>query len=245
MSDSPERGIGSMLRRAAHLRRLARAMQYPSPGHVREVTALLEAEPRDAAFAGVLAAWRDADEDAVVAGYVRLFHGTVQCPPNETAWSRTKGLTGGAAELADIQGFYHAFGFEATGAGELPDHIGTELEFHAALLIKLGYARMQDWVVEAEITASALRSFLTAHVGRWVSAFAARLRELDAPSPYRETGDAIEAAIAAECDAFDVRVAAAALVPYSAEPDAIACGHFAAAHGTAARHGALPVLNDP
>jgi putative dimethyl sulfoxide reductase chaperone len=219
-----EAEVVALLRRAARLQRLARALSYPAPGHAQEVVALLESGDEDEILQPVLAAWRAADEAAARAEYVRLFLGTVPCPPNETAWGASKGLTGGAADLADIQGFYHAFGFEPAGeAREMPDHVAVELEFLAALLVKLAYARIQDWVEPAAITRDAAHAFLEDHLGRWVNPFANQLRKLDATTPYRETAVALEAAVAAECDAMGARPVRTTALPVLADPGPFQC----------------------
>jgi len=225
-SKATEDEILHLLRRAARLQRMARAFAYPGPGHVREVVEALATGGDDPLLGPVLAAWRAADEEAVRAEYVRLFLGTVPCPPNETAWTPSKGLTGGAAELADLQGFYHAFGFEPAGSSrEMPDHVSVELEFLGVLLVKLAYARIQEWEDPAEVTGEALHAFLEAHTGRWVSAFVSRLRDLGVASPYLETAQALEAAVEAECQAVGARPVRATGLPVLSDPVPFQCPH--------------------
>jgi putative dimethyl sulfoxide reductase chaperone len=219
-----EAEIVALLRRAARFQRLGRALAYPGPGHAQDVVELIGSGDEDDLLKPVLAAWRAADEAATRAEYVRLFLGTVPCPPNETAWGASKGLTGGAADLADIQGFYHAFGFEPAGeAREMPDHVAVELEFLAALLVKLAYAQIQDWSEPGEVTRDAHHAFLEDHLGRWVGPFVSRLHGLDVASPYRETAAALEAAVAAECDAVGARPTPATALPVLAEPGPFQC----------------------
>jgi TorA maturation chaperone TorD len=221
-----EEEILRLLQRAARLQRMARAFAYPGPGHVREVVEALATGGEDPLLGPVLAAWRAADEGAVRAEYVRLFLGTVPCPPNETAWTPSKGLTGGAADLADLQGFYHAFGFEPAGSSrEMPDHVSVELEFLGALLVKLAYARIQEWEEPAEVTGEALHAFLEAHAGRWVPAFVSRLRELAVASPYIETAQALEEVVEAECQSVGARPVRAMGLPVLSDPLPFQCPH--------------------
>jgi DMSO reductase family type II enzyme chaperone len=76
-------------------------------------------------------------------------------------------------ELADISGFYKAFGFNVGGqVRERPDHLATELEFMHLLALKEWQAPNQDL---AEICIDAQRKFLEDHLGRWLEAFAIRI----------------------------------------------------------------------
>ncbi len=94
------------------------------------------------------------------------------CASNETIFvRRDKG-----AVLADIAGFYHAFGFEITEEfREKHDHLLAELQFTAMLLVLLARALEDGRAEPAEVTRAALRSFLEDHLGVWLGAFAERL----------------------------------------------------------------------
>ena len=179
--------VVDLLRRAASLQRLARCFAYPAPGHHATVLELLGHASDDGPLATLVAAWHGADEDAMRVAYSNLFLASTPCPPNETAWGDARRLTGAAAELADIQGFYRAFGFDLADDGrDMPDHLCAELEFVSALLVKTAYARMQGWHEADEVAANGARSFLESHLGRWIGAFVERLRALGAAPPYRE-----------------------------------------------------------
>lgn len=75
-------------------------------------------------------------------------------------------------ELADISGFYRAFGFN-TGAAvrERPDHLATELEFMYLLALKEAYADSNSMPEQAEICVDAQRKFLQDHLARWIGSF--------------------------------------------------------------------------
>lgn len=111
----------------------------------------------------------------------RLFEGAVICPINETAYiRRDKGLI-----VSDICGFYRAFGLEPDAtSGEKADHLVSELEFIALLLIMLAHAPDDD---ARRVTRDALRSFLEEHLGEWLRYFTGRLEECSALAMY---GDA-------------------------------------------------------
>lgn len=87
-------------------------------------------------------------------------------------------------ELADISGFYHAFGFKPGGQiRERPDFIATELEFMSALCLKEALANQQDQPNLREITLLAQKSFLQDHLGRWIEWFTSSLNRL-APTKF-------------------------------------------------------------
>lgn len=76
-------------------------------------------------------------------------------------------------EMADIAGFYRAFGFNLGGmVRERPDHVAVELEFMHVLALKEAYAFETDIPEHAEICIDAQSKFLQDHLGRWVSLFA-------------------------------------------------------------------------
>lgn len=71
-------------------------------------------------------------------------------------------------EMADIAGFYRAFGFDF--AGERPDHICLELEFMRILCLKEAMALSANDREKVELTVNAEKEFLLSHLGRWSEA---------------------------------------------------------------------------
>ncbi len=110
--------------------------------------------------------------------------GSWDLPTLQTEYSRALGVTGSlcyeteyglphefrqSQELADLAGFYRAFGFGLGGpVRERPDHVAVELEFMYALSLKEAYAASQGLMEAAEICADAERKFLRDHLGRWL-----------------------------------------------------------------------------
>lgn len=79
-------------------------------------------------------------------------------------------------ELADLAGFYQAFGFRMGGrVRERPDHIAVELEFMYLLCLKEAYAVEHGTIEQVEIARNAQAAFLKDHLGTWIEAFAASL----------------------------------------------------------------------
>lgn len=97
-----------------------------------------------------------------------------ECPPYETEYCSSAEAFFRAQQLADIAGFYQAFGLQTAPASpERPDHLALELEFMAFLLRK---ERLADTAEQARVCADAQRSFLRDHLAWWVPSFAAGLR---------------------------------------------------------------------
>ena len=79
-------------------------------------------------------------------------------------------------ELADITGFYTAFGLRiAEGSSERPDHIAVECEFMHLLLYKEVLAIEQGADDGARTCREAALRFLADHPGRWSPAFFRKL----------------------------------------------------------------------
>jgi DMSO reductase family type II enzyme chaperone len=106
----------------------------------------------------------------------------------QAAYLHTFGLTGSlcyeteyglphefrqSQEMADLCGFYRAFGLNLGGAvRERPDHLATELEFLYVLALKEAYAAQHDVLEHVEVCEAAQRKFLDDHLGRWIEPFA-------------------------------------------------------------------------
>jgi nitrate reductase assembly molybdenum cofactor insertion protein NarJ len=134
-------------------------------------------------------------------------------------------------ELADIAGFYRAFGLQ-TGAAvrERPDHLATELEFMYLLMLKEAYAATNSMPEQAEICIDAQRKFLQDHLARWIGPFCRSLeRSIDErlgkdslQSPYVTLARLAEAFISAEAARLGVIPAiqpAAEVKPTPYNPD--------------------------
>lgn len=109
-------------------------------------------------------------------------------PQLQTAYRHAFGLTGSlcyeteyglphefrqSQEMADLSGFYRAFGFTLGGPiRERPDHLAVELEFMHILALKEAYAANQGAVEQVEVCVEAQRKFLQEHLGRWIDLFA-------------------------------------------------------------------------
>jgi TorA maturation chaperone TorD len=200
-----------MLARAALLRLVALAFAYPAPGHgaavrrefaklgrVKGMADLPAALRR--AFKRAQLAWQGAAVEDLGPSYLRLFAPNGAASLHESAYGDGRRIAGRAAELADISGFYLAFGFApSAGDPDLPDHLCSELEFLSALLVKEAYARNQGWTISGWRAREAEKSFLEQHIGRWMRALRANLADAPMASPFGELAELAVAAVEAEC----------------------------------------------
>jgi putative dimethyl sulfoxide reductase chaperone len=178
--------VQGLLGRAAVYELLSLAFSYPDADWRDQVLASIEdisghdtAEAMNlheglAALAEALAVESD---DAIAVEHIRLFAGEVVCSPHETEYTRDAFAK--ARRLADIAGFYHAFGLKvAADKPGLPDFVATELEFMGFLAKKQAFAAVQGWDENEEICADAQRAFLESHLACWLPAFCAALSEV-------------------------------------------------------------------
>jgi len=197
-----------LLTRAAAFRWLARAFSYPAPGHVEQLKRMyrnLAAPARrqlPRAARPMRAALREVETTApedLAARYLRFFSGRAAVSLHETAYGDGRRAGGQSVELADLNGFYAAFGLALSPhEPDLPDHLCTELEFYSLLLIKEAYARTRRWRPKERIARDAASTFLEQHLGRWLGALRSSLEENQA-APYLALADAAVALAEAEC----------------------------------------------
>jgi TorA maturation chaperone TorD len=187
---SADAAVAEALGRAAVYTTLATAFDYPTPERVERLRMLTSAaegaagidrEAR-AALCRLAEAASHADVAALAAEHATLFDGPVRCSPYEGAWGPQQ-LSGKAAQLADVAGFYAAFGLApTTWNAQLEDHVAVECEFAALLAVKEAYALASGQGDARDVTRDAEAAFLRDHLGGWGPAFAAEVaRQADSP----------------------------------------------------------------
>jgi len=207
---SHERAATDALRRSSIYRLLAMAFAYPTPPRLAAVAgaateAAREAPTELAAALSMLAdAARVADVVALAGEHVALFQREVRCPPYEGAYGPAQ-MAGKVALLADVAGFYRAFGLEpAEGQPEVEDHVGAELEFMSALAFKEAWAIAESHTQGLEVTRHAQRTFVSDHLGRWGSAFAERVAATATPEFYPAAAAVLRSWLEIECTRLGV-----------------------------------------
>lgn len=146
---------------------------------------------------------------ALRAEYDRVF-GLVtpkECPPYETEYHRSRDTFFRSQQLADIAGFYRAFGIEpAAGRPQRPDHLSLELEFMALVLLKkrLAGGAAPESAERVQICDDVQRRFLTEHLVWWVPAFTMGLRRKAGTAFYAVVAHLLAAFIADERRRFGI-----------------------------------------
>jgi len=163
------------LLRAEGYRLLATAFRYPQTEELRE--AFLEEQDSPTELSQIASALLPLIDDDLCAEYNRLFAQAVAVSPHERAY------TGGdlGPGLGQLAALYEAFGLRSGGReGEVPDHIGAQLEFAAFLCLKEALHSEDSSPESTEavtIVRAARQTFMQDHLGRWVCAFADKLRD--------------------------------------------------------------------
>jgi len=208
-----ERALAS----AALYRMLALAFSNPEPGLlrsiIRECGGLKIAQARGALpahFARILKdvdrEWRGVTIERLSVEYSRLFLGAGLVPLREGGFGDGMRFAGQPVDIADVSGFYLAFGFALPDTSACPpDYLGVELEFVSLLHLKIALTLQQVRSEELRITRSALAAFLKDHLGRWSKPFATALTDAGALPAYRAMGTLLARAIAADCTSLKVR----------------------------------------
>ena len=154
--------------------------------------------------------WRAVTVEQLTADYSRLFLGAGLVPLREGGFGDGMRFAGQPVDIADVSGFYLAFGFVLPdSAANPPDHLGAELEFMSLLHLKMALALQRGRPEHARVTRSAMAAFLQDHLGRWAESFAAALAERGAAPAYRATGRLLAYAVAADCASLSVKPAKA------------------------------------
>jgi TorA maturation chaperone TorD len=234
------------LARAVVYHALSLALEPPSDARVREIGAhdrfsavaaalrYLESAATTASHglalaASLLESSAIGDTQTLSADYWRLFGHTTRgliCAC-ETEYGPDNGFHQ-PQQLADIAGYYLAFGLRPLTTGEVrPDHIACECEFMDFLSRK--QARLLDGGDAGEtldVTRMAERTFLRDHLGRFGRAFGARLAAEDRGGFFGAMGHVLLAFVDEECARLriDAGPIDLAVRPDLADDTPMACG---------------------
>jgi nitrate reductase assembly molybdenum cofactor insertion protein NarJ len=206
-------GSEETLARALLLRLISQALSYPS---AIEVGRLLEDDvplvlstakdlpkPIRAALLPFVEALEGATASSLEARYCEVFthvH-SGDCPVYETDYG-PRDVWRQSNELADIAGFYRAFGFDPLG--ERPDHAAVELEFLHVLAYKEAWATAHRDEAHADVCRKATVAFARDHALAWLPALAGRIEVLAGAGPYAVCARLLNAWCAAESERIGV-----------------------------------------
>lgn len=201
----PRRGTWEQLSHPAtiHLVRAAVALVRAEPAAESRSLGLGE-RPLVDLNSGLVFKWLPTNADALNAQYEQAFGLLVSsnCPPYETEYINSKFTFQRSQGLADIAGFYSAFGLEpSTFHPERHDHLALELEFMAFLLgLERAAAESDsaDRLGRRAVCRDAQRRFLAEHLIWWVPTFARLLSRQDPGGFYDATSQFLAAFLTAE-----------------------------------------------
>ena len=149
--------------------------------------------------------------------YLRIF-GLVtcrECPPYETEYYPNQDPFFRSQQMADVAGFYRAFGLEpARQWRECPDHITLELEYVATLLARLRSARASAADPDQALVCHDARvKFLRDHVCWWVPSFSVGLRNQAEHGFFSHLGRILAALLPADRHRLQLTPPAAPVMP--------------------------------
>lgn len=163
--------------------------------------------------------------DDLRSDYIDLFdRGASASPLYETEYGRDRAMRK-ASELADLAGFYTAFGFKTdpNRLHDMLDHLSVELEFYALMRLKEEALQNQGNAEGVEIVRDARQKFLREHLGRLPGAVANR-PVVEGHASYGPILRWCAALLAAECQAEAVVPLPLEWISGQAEGDAVECG---------------------
>lgn len=146
-------------------------------------------------------------QEKMISEFPRLFgHNlTPDSPPYETQYGSAH-IFWQSQQLADINGFYRAFGLELKETThERLDHIAVELEFISYLALKEAYAMEQMNSINVEISQDTQRKFLKDHLGKWVNSFRDCIQKKLPASAYARVADFLVWFIAWDCQRLSIQ----------------------------------------
>lgn len=175
-----------------------------------------EEDPRSLALTDFFAAF-DIDQPTLEVTHRQLFGLTAispRCPPCEIEYEPNPDICYRAQRLADIGGFYRAFGLQVSSrAAERLDHVTIEAEFLYVLLAKEAAALDAGNHEGAVVCREARRKFFQEHLGWWLPAFAHLVSRLAPAGYYRQLTRLTAALCAAERVSLGLPVFRARIVP--------------------------------
>lgn len=179
-------------------RLLAMALSYPTDESLAELGELVAEEQRlPGRLSGLLremASTAAAGAGVLGREHIRLFP-PIESPDTagyETAY-RGDEIFNHTAVMADVAGFYKAFGLAVGGSTrQRPDHITVELEFLAFVSFKEALCIRGGDDEQADVCADAERAFLADHLGDWAPELGRRLKEHALGPFYRAAGSLLD-----------------------------------------------------
>jgi DMSO reductase family type II enzyme chaperone len=122
--------------------------------------------------------------------FTSLFETSMKAPARETSYELDKAGRR-SVEMADLLGFYRAFGLELKAPLE-PDSLVAELEFLSFLYQKEHFLRQSSDSEGVEVVKDAREKFLRDHLGRWYEIFTQKVKETSEEELYPTLADLLK-----------------------------------------------------
>lgn len=168
-----------LVREAGWWRLISLLFERPRPGWRKEVAALASE-----VASGELAAAAEAADSAEEGAYLAVIGPGGRVSPREVAYRPTADP---GWLLADIKGFYTAFGFQPRSEEPI-DHVAVQTGFLGFLALKLAYARYSENADWADVVEGGARAFLADHLVHWAESLAGRLASAEPPDYFVRAG---------------------------------------------------------
>lgn len=134
--------------------------------------------------------------------YQDLFGGQVPaCPPYETEYTASH-IWMQTQQMADVAGFYRAFGVDTQETGDRADSLTAELEFMYMLCVKEAVAEDAGNPDGVAVCREAQGKFLREHLAVWLPRFVVRLEKAGAEGYYPALARLTERFISADASRF-------------------------------------------
>lgn len=213
----PETSQDGLQARASLYRLFSAAFRDPSPevAEPKEVGALLKAIPGSGA---VPMPPRAPSDPAADMRRVFGYNLSPDCPPYETQYGRL-GVFRQSQTMADLAGFYRAFGVDVAGGDRRPDHLPVELEFASLLCLKEARALEKRDSEGAGVCRGARARFLQEHLALWAPAFSQAVSRKAPGSYYAALSQSLEAFVRLDAESLGVVAAERLPGPRLEEPE--------------------------
>jgi len=190
------------VQRAATYEVLARCLAYPDEGSLQalgELVRIAESLLTSGPVARLGAILQSLAPGELETAHIGTFTAVTSpdCPTYESAFVCTDPGQQPVI-MADVAGYYRAFGLELAAGAMRPDDVSVELSFLGYLCRKEAYALEHLGAPRVKQARRIQRLFLREHLGRWGEALGDRLVDSSAHEFYRDLGVALREWVAAE-----------------------------------------------
>lgn len=168
---------------------------------------------------------KEIELDDLRSEYIDIFdRGRTDNSLYETEYGRERAMVK-TNELADLSGFYLAFGLDNDSENVIPemaDHVSVELEFYAFLLLKQIYLDEHKIEEGSEVVYEARKNFMRDHLGRFASSIKNRPGVIESDF-YLPVFKWISDLVDNECNLLGVKPEKIDWIYGQSEPETIEC----------------------